>query len=154
MENFYAHSRKTRLNLYCQILKMFSLRYNFSLRFLMWKTRWKPLSLTPLLRLRWRITVCKLQRLTAREVYFFQIIFSWINYLFHVLILNCNHFNNSTFRITNYFISRHLFIQAEKPSRTKQPQPASAWRGGGGGFKFVELWVPSGARRKCSHRRR
>ena len=69
LENFYVHSRKIRLNPYCQILKMFPLGYNFSLRFLMWQTKGgnhkglpplefspfgKPLSLTPLLRLRWR----------------------------------------------------------------------------------------------------
>ena len=59
--------------------RMFPLRYNFTLRFLMWKTKGgnhkglpplefspfgKPLSLTPLLRLRWRksaVLACRLR---------------------------------------------------------------------------------------------
>ena len=109
LENFCVHSRKIRLNPYCQILKMFPLGYNFSLRFLMWQTKGgnhkglpplefspfgKPLSLTPLLRLRWRksaVLACRpriaalaqapcsretvrgLQRLTAQTFYSFKL---------------------------------------------------------------------------------
>ena len=35
------------------------------------------------------------------DVLFFQIILSMIDYYFHILVLNCNHFNNSTFHIPN-----------------------------------------------------
>ena len=135
--------------------------------------RWNPLSLTPLLRLRWRksaVLAClppfrcagasavlarnctRTSTLDRSDVLFFQIIFSKIDYYFHILVLNCNHFNNSTFHFPNFNKSRHLFILTEKQSRTKLTQPLSAWRGGGGGYKSVELWVPSGARRKFFHR--
>ena len=59
--------------IYLSDFKMFPLRYNFTLRFLMWQAKGgnhkglpplefspfgKPLSLTPLLRLRWRKAPC------------------------------------------------------------------------------------------------
>ena len=98
-----------------------------------------------------RETVRGLQRLTAQTFYSFKLssLRSTAIFVFSFYIIPL-----STFLIPNFNKSRHLFILAEKQSRTKQTQPLSAWRGGGGGLEMPGLWVPSGARRKCSHRRR
>ena len=111
--------------------------------------RWKPLSLTPLLRLRWRksaVLACRpriaalaqapcsretvrgLQRLTAQTFYSFRLssLRSTAIFVFSFYIIPL-----STFFIPNSNKSRRLLISAEKFSRTKSTQPASAWRGGG-----------------------
>ena len=152
--------------IYLSDFKMFPLRYNFTLRFLMWQAKGgnhkglpplefspfgKPLSLTPLLRLRWRksaVLACRpriaalaqapcsretvrgLQRLTAQTFYSFKLSYLWSTtifvFSFYIIPL-------STFLIPIFNKSRHLFILTEKRSRTKLTQPLSAWRGGGGG---------------------
>ena len=136
--------------IYLSDFKMLLLRYNFSFRFLMWKTKGgnhkglpplefspfgKPLSLTPLLRLRWRksavlacrlriaalaqapcsrITVCGLQRLATQTFISFKSP-SLRSTAFFVF----SFYYNSTFLIPNFNKSRHLFILTEKQSRTK-----------------------------------